>query len=155
MNKNEKKKYIVLNKKIYHNFFIQKNIEAGIILQGWEVKSLRLGNVTINNSYVNILPNGKIYLLNTKITPLITHCSHVKYICDRNKELLLHKKEIEFLQTYIKNKSFTIVVIGLYWKKSFCKANIAIAKGKKNFDKRNLLKLKEWNINKLRIKKYK
>ncbi|QJC30982.1 SsrA-binding protein SmpB [Enterobacteriaceae endosymbiont of Macroplea appendiculata] len=147
-----KKKIIILNKKIYHNFFIQKNIETGIILQGWEVKSLRACQITINNSYVNII-NNKIYLINTYITPLITSCNHNQYTINRKRELLLHTKEIELIKNYINKQHLTVVLISLYWYRSFCKTNIALAKGKNKIDKRNLLKYKEWNINKLRIQK--
>ncbi|QJC31395.1 SsrA-binding protein SmpB [Enterobacteriaceae endosymbiont of Macroplea mutica] len=147
-----KKKIIILNKKIYHNFFIQKNIETGIILQGWEVKSLRAHQITINNSYVNII-NNKIYLINTYITPLITSCNHNQYIINRKRELLLHTKEIELIKNYVNKQHLTVVLISLYWHKSFCKTNVALARGKHKIDKRNLLKYKEWNINKLRIQK--
>ncbi|QJC29232.1 SsrA-binding protein SmpB [Enterobacteriaceae endosymbiont of Plateumaris rustica] len=146
-----KKKYIIFNKKIYHNFFIKKEIEAGIILQGWEVKSLRLNKITIINSYISVIHNDKVFLLNSNINPLNTICNHIKFNSIRKRELLLNKKEIYLLKDYLNNKGFTVVVIGLYWKKSWCKLKIAIVKGKKKYDKRSLLKNKEWNINKLRI----
>ncbi|QJC28871.1 SsrA-binding protein SmpB [Enterobacteriaceae endosymbiont of Plateumaris consimilis] len=149
---NEKKKYIILNKKIYHDFFIKKEIEAGIILQGWEVKSLRFNNITINNSYVSILHNSnKVFLLNSHINPLNTICNHIKYNPVRKRELLLNKKEIFLLKNFLNSKGFTIVVVSLYWKKSWCKLKIAVAKGKKQYDKRHLLKSKEWNIDRMRI----
>ncbi|QJC29677.1 SsrA-binding protein SmpB [Enterobacteriaceae endosymbiont of Plateumaris pusilla] len=147
-----KKNYIILNKKIYHDFFIKEEIEAGIILQGWEVKSLRLNKITISNSYVSIFHNStKVFLLNSNINPLNTICNHIKYNPIRKRELLLNKKEIFLLKNYLNCKGFTIVVIGLYWKKSWCKLKIAVVKGKKKYDKRHLLKKKEWNINKMRL----
>ncbi|QJC33098.1 SsrA-binding protein SmpB [Enterobacteriaceae endosymbiont of Donacia semicuprea] len=149
---NGKKKYIILNKKIYYNYFIQKEINAGIILKGWEIKSLRLNRVSINNSFVSIISN-KVYLFNLNINPLKTICSHLLYDCNRKKQLLLKKKEIELLKSYNKLKNFTIITVGLFWKKSWCKIKIAIAKGKKKYDKRILLKNKEWNIKKSRFLK--
>nr|WP_281352655.1 SsrA-binding protein SmpB [Enterobacteriaceae endosymbiont of Donacia clavipes] len=143
---------MILNKKIYYNYFIQKEMNAGIILKGWEIKSLRLNRVSINNSFVSIISN-KVYLFNLNINPLKTICSHLQYDCNRKKQLLLKKKEIELLKNYNKLKNFTIITIGLFWKKSWCKIKIAIAKGKKKYDKRILLKNKEWNIKKSRFLK--
>ncbi|QJC35443.1 SsrA-binding protein SmpB [Enterobacteriaceae endosymbiont of Donacia proxima] len=146
------KKFFIFNKKVYYNFFIKERINAGLILKGWEVKSLRLNKATIVNSYVTIL-NRKIYICNLNISPLKTVCNYVKCNSKRMKQLLLKKKEIEFLQNYINNKGFTIVVLGLFWKKSWCKINLAIVKGKKKHDKRNILKKKIWNIKKIRLLK--
>ncbi|QJC37484.1 SsrA-binding protein SmpB [Enterobacteriaceae endosymbiont of Donacia thalassina] len=138
----------MFNKKIYYNFFIKEKINAGLILKGWEVKSLRSNKVTIINSYISFAYN-KIYVYNLNISPIKTTCSHIKYENNRKKQLLLTKKEIELLKNYINLKNFTVVVIGLFWKKSWCKLTIAIVKGKKKYDKRNILKKKEWNIKKL------
>ncbi|QJC34325.1 SsrA-binding protein SmpB [Enterobacteriaceae endosymbiont of Donacia cinerea] len=149
---NGKKKYIIFNKKIYYNFFIQEKINAGLILQGWEVKSLRLNRVNIINSYISFL-NNKIYVFNLGINPIKTICNHIQYDNNRKKQLLLKKKEIELLRNYIYLNRFTAVVIGLFWKKSWCKLKIAVVKGKKKYDKRNIIKNKEWNINKLRFLK--
>ncbi|WP_168920194.1 SsrA-binding protein SmpB [Enterobacteriaceae endosymbiont of Donacia dentata] len=149
---NEKKKYIVFNKKIYYDYSVQEEINAGIILKGWEVKSLRLNRVSINNSYVSILSN-KVYSFNININPLKTICNHIQYDVNRKKQLLLKKKEIELLKNYNKIKNFTLVTVGLFWKKSWCKLKIAVAKGKKKYDKRILLKKKEWNIKKSRFLK--
>ncbi|QJC32233.1 SsrA-binding protein SmpB [Enterobacteriaceae endosymbiont of Donacia versicolorea] len=143
---------MVFNKKIYYDYFIQEEINAGIILKGWEVKSLRLNRVSINNSYVSILSN-KVYSFNININPLKTICNHIQYDPNRKKQLLLKKKEIELLKSYNKIKNFTLVTVGLFWKKSWCKLKIAIAKGKKQYDKRILLKKKEWNIKKSRFLK--
>ncbi|WP_281352072.1 SsrA-binding protein SmpB [Enterobacteriaceae endosymbiont of Donacia cincticornis] len=142
----------MFNKKVYYNFFIKERIDAGLVLKGWEVKSLRSKKVTIINSYITII-NKKIYVYNLNISPLKTVCNHTKFNSKRVKQLLLKKKEIEFLKNYINNKSFTIVVIGLFWKKSWCKINIAVVKGKKKYDKRNILKKKIWNIKKIRLLK--
>ncbi|QJC31814.1 SsrA-binding protein SmpB [Enterobacteriaceae endosymbiont of Donacia tomentosa] len=145
----KRKKYIFFNKKIYHDFYIKEEIEAGIILKGWEVKSLKLNKVAINNSYVNITSNNRVYLLNSHISPLSTACNYSDYIPNRKRELLLNKKELNNLKNYIHMKGFTIVVIGFFWKRYWCKLQIAVAKGKKEYDKRSLLKQKEWKINKL------
>ncbi|QJC33851.1 SsrA-binding protein SmpB [Enterobacteriaceae endosymbiont of Donacia provostii] len=146
------KKFFIFNKKVYNNFFIKERFDAGLILKGWEVKSLRFNKGTIINSYITII-NKKIYLYNFDINPLKTVCSHINFNSKRIKQLLLKKKEINLLQNYINSQGFTIVVIGLFWKKSLCKANIAVVKGKKKYDKRNLLKKKIWNIKKIRLLK--
>ncbi|QJC35911.1 SsrA-binding protein SmpB [Enterobacteriaceae endosymbiont of Donacia sparganii] len=143
---------MILNKKIFYDFFIKEKINAGIILKGWEVKSLRLNRVAIINSYISILYNN-VYVFNLKINPLETICNHIQCDINRKKQLLLKKKEIELLKNYINLKNFTVVVLGLFWKKSWCKLKIAIVKGKKKYDKRNILKNKEWNINKKRFLK--
>ncbi|QJC35024.1 SsrA-binding protein SmpB [Enterobacteriaceae endosymbiont of Donacia piscatrix] len=147
-----KEKFFVFNKKVYYNFFIKEKINAGLILKGWEVKSLRLNKVTIINSYVTVL-DKKIYVYNLDISPLKTVCNHIQFDSKRVKQLLLKKKEIEFLQNYINKKGFTIVVLGLFWKKSWCKINLAVVKGKKKHDKRNILKKKIWNVKKTRLLK--
>ncbi|QJC38713.1 SsrA-binding protein SmpB [Enterobacteriaceae endosymbiont of Donacia fulgens] len=149
---NGKKKYIIFNKKIFYNFFIKEKMNAGLILQGWEVKSLRLNRVNIINSYISFIYN-KVFVFNLNISPTITACNHIQYDDNRKKQLLLKKKEIELLKNYINLKGFTIVVMGLFWKKSWCKLKIAVVKGKKKYDKRNILKNKEWNFNKLRFLK--
>ncbi|QJC37138.1 SsrA-binding protein SmpB [Enterobacteriaceae endosymbiont of Donacia vulgaris] len=149
---NGKKKYIIFNKKVYHNFFIKEKINAGLVLQGWEVKSLRLNRVSIINSYISFLYN-KVYVFNLNINPIKTICNHIKYDNNRKKQLLLQKKEIELLKNYINLKGFTAVVIGLFWKKSWCKLTVAVVKGKRKYDKRNIIKNKEWSINKLRLLK--
>nr|WP_281351264.1 SsrA-binding protein SmpB [Enterobacteriaceae endosymbiont of Donacia bicoloricornis] len=143
---------MIFNKKIFYNFFIEKKLNAGLVLQGWEVKSLRLKQVTIINSYISFLYN-KVFVFNLNINPIITVCNHTKYDINRKKQLLLKKKEIELLKNYISLKNYTVVVMGLFWKKSWCKLKIAVVKGKKKYDKRNILKNKEWNFNKLRFLK--
>ncbi|USS94297.1 SsrA-binding protein SmpB [Buchnera aphidicola] len=138
MIKKNKKKIISFNKKVKFNFFIKKKFVAGIVLQGWEVKSLRQGKINISRSYI-LLRDNEIYLVNCEIQPLKSaFLFHSSQFFNRNRKLLLLKKEIHFLANEInKNNKYTIVPISVFWKNSFCKLNIGLALGKKLYDKRH------------------
>lgn len=141
---------IVANKKARHDYFIEDTFEAGVALQGWEVKSLRMKKVQLVDSYV-LLKDGEAFLLGCNITPLDTASTHVIAEPDRTRKLLLHSKELARIFTATQQKGHTCVCLKLYWKNHLVKAQIALAKGKQSHDKRATIKDREWNIDKQRI----
>ena len=140
---------IVQNKKARHDYFIEDTFEAGIALQGWEVKSLRDKKVQLVDSYV-LIKDGEAFLLGCNITPLNTASTHVVADPGRTKKLLLHKKELARLFIATQQKGYTCVCTKLYWKSHLIKAEIALAKGKQSHDKRATIKDRQWNIEKQR-----
>ncbi len=143
---------IARNKKATHDYFIMEDFEAGVALEGWEVKSLREGRVQIKEAYV-INQNGELFLFGAHITPLIQASSHVVADPIRNRKLLLHKKEIHHLIGSVDRKGYTMVPLSLYWKRGKVKCKIALGKGRKLHDKRETIKRREWNIEKQRVMK--
>lgn len=143
---------IAENRKARHEYAIEESFEAGIVLQGWEVKSLRAGKGGIADSYV-IIKGGEAWLLNCVITPLLSASTHVTPENSRTRKLLLNKKELKRLIGAVERKGYTIVALTMYWKNSFVKVQIAIAKGKKLHDKRQTEKEKDWQREKARILK--
>ncbi|VAY02350.1 SsrA-binding protein [Arsenophonus endosymbiont of Aleurodicus dispersus] len=144
---------ITLNKRARYEYFINEEIEAGLALLGWEVKSLRAGKANINNSYV-LLKNGEAYLLGATITP-INVASSYNVILDhiRIRKLLLNQHELDSLFGKINCEGQTAVALSLYWKNAWCKVKIGITKGKKEHNKRSNIKEREWKLNKARIMK--
>ncbi len=126
---------IALNKKALHDYSIENKFEAGVALSGWEVKSLRAGKAQLVDSYV-LLKDGEAYLFGAHITPLKTACTHVIADPVRTRKLLLHKRELGKLFGAVQQKGYACVALSLYWKKHLIKCEIALAKGKKEFDKR-------------------
>lgn len=143
---------IVLNKKARHDFTLGDRFEAGIILQGWEVKSLRAKKVQIRDSYV-FIKNKEAWLSSTVITPLDTASTHIHPEPQRMRKLLLHRDEITKLISAVERKGFTMVATALYWKKGRAKLEIALAKGKKEHDKRASEKDRDWQREKARMLK--
>lgn len=146
-------KKIIQNKRAYHEYFIEKKIESGIELLGWEIKSARSNMITIDHSYVSFY-NKEAYIYNSifqshSIKPLNTI-----YNITRLRKLLLKKNELLFLKDKINHKNYTIIVLELYWKNSWIKANIGLAQGKKKYDKRNIIKTRVWQNEKKQISKY-
>lgn len=143
---------IALNKRARHEYFIEEEIEAGLSLQGWEVKSLRAGKVNISDSYV-LLRDGEAWLFGATITPLSVASSHV--VCDptRTRKLLLNQRELSSLFGRINREGYTVVALSMYWKNAWVKIKIGVAKGKKQFDKRADEKNREWQVHKARIMK--
>ena len=129
---------IALNKRARHEYFIEDEIEAGLSLQGWEVKSLRAGKANISDSYV-IMRDGEAYLFGATITPLNVASSHV--VCDptRTRKLLLKQRELDSLYGQINRDGYTVVALSLYWKNAWCKIKVGVAKGKKDHDKRDTI----------------
>ena len=143
---------IVLNKKARHDFSLGDRFEAGIMLQGWEVKSLRAKKVQIRDSYV-FIKNSEAWLSSTVITPLDTASTHIHPEPQRMRKLLLHRDEITKLISAIERKGFTMVATAMYWKKGRAKLEIALAKGKKDHDKRASEKDRDWKREKARMLK--
>lgn len=143
---------IVLNKKARHDFTLGDRFEAGIMLQGWEVKSLRAKKVQIRDSYVFIKKN-EAWLSSTVITPLETASTHIHPEPQRMRKLLLHRDEITKLVSAVERKGYTLVATAMYWKKGRAKLEIALAKGKKEHDKRASEKDRDWKREKARMLK--
>jgi len=141
---------IVRNKKALHDYFVEDTFEAGLVLQGWEVKSLRQKKVQLVDSYV-LLKQGEAWLIGCNIMPLNTASTHVVSDPGRSRKLLLHKKELATLFAATQQKGHTCVATRLYWKGHLIKCQIALAKGKKDHDKRATTKDREWNIQKQRV----
>lgn len=146
-------KKITQNKRAYYEYFIEKKIEAGIVLLGWEVKSARSNMVTINNSYISF-DNKEAYIYNSIFQTNITQFYNEVYNSARIRKLLLKKNELLFLMETVKQRGYTIVVLDLYWRDSWIKINIGIAKGKKKYDKRNIIDAHKWKKEKVHILKY-
>ncbi len=145
---------IILNKKAKHDFFIEQRMEAGISLQGWEVKSLRAVKVQLRDSHV-IVRHGEAWLLGALITPLPTASTHTNPDPTRSRKLLMHRRELDKLIGFVERKGFTLVPLSLYWKGGKVKVEIGLAKGKKEHDKRAILKDRDWQRDKARLLKNK
>jgi SsrA-binding protein len=143
---------IALNKKARHEYFIQDRYEAGIALEGWEVKSLRAGRINLTEGYVT-LKNGEAFLFGATITPLPTASTHVKPDPMRTRKLLLHRDELNRLIGLVERKGFTLVPTAMYWKRGRAKLEIGLAKGKKLHDKRADAKERDWQREKQRTLK--
>ena len=143
---------IVLNKKASHDYFIEQRIEAGIALEGWEVKSLRAGRVQIKESYVKIL-HAEAFLIGAHISPLPTASTHVNPDPTRTRKLLLKRPELNKLIGQTERAGYTLVPTALYWKRGRAKLEIGVAKGKKLHDKRATEKDKDWQREKERLLK--
>jgi len=143
---------IALNKKARHDYFIEQSLEAGISLEGWEVKSLRDGRVQIKESYV-ILKNNELFLFGAHISPLNSASSHVDPDPTRTRKLLLHRLEINRIRDKINQKGATVVPLKLYWARGKVKLEIGVAKGKKSHDKRQDIKERDWKRDKERALK--
>lgn len=133
---------IAKNRKAFHDYFIEDRFEAGMVLEGWEVKSLRDGRAQLKESYV-IVRNGEIFLFGAHIAPLTSASTHVNPDPTRTRKLLLHSKEISKLIGAVDRKGYTLVPLSLYWKRGRAKLEIGLAKGKAKADKRATLKDRE------------
>ena len=134
---------ITVNKKAFHDFFIEEKFEAGIVLQGWEVKAIRAGRMNIKESYV-IVKSGEIFLIGMHITPLATASTHVVADPTRTRKLLLHNREIMKLIGKVERAGYTLVPIDLHFTRGRIKLEIGLAKGKKLHDKRQDEHEKDW-----------
>lgn len=143
---------IAQNKRARHEYFIEEEFEAGLSLQGWEVKSMRAGKANISDSYI-LLRDGEAYLFGATLQPLLGASTHV--VCDptRNRKLLLKQRELDSLFGRVNREGYTIVALSLYWKNAWAKLKIGVAKGKKEHDKRDDIKAREWKLDKARIMK--
>ena len=143
---------IAENRKARHDFFIEERIEAGIALQGWEVKSLRAGRANLTESYA-LLKDGEAWLIGAHISPLNTASTHVRADPVRTRKLLLHRREIDRLTGAVERKGYTLVPLALYWKNGRAKLSLGLARGKKQHDKRAAAKDRDWARQKQRLQK--
>jgi len=141
---------IVDNKKAYHDYFIEEKFEAGIALQGWEVKAIRAGRAQIKEAYV-VVKNGEIILVGAHVTPLVSASTHVIADPTRTRKLLLHRKEISRLVGQVERAGYTLVPLNLHYTKGRIKLDVGLAKGKKQHDKRATIKEREWNREQQRL----
>jgi SsrA-binding protein len=130
------------NKKALYNYFIEERFEAGVVLEGWEVKALRAGKVQLTDGYV-VIKHGELFLIGCQINPLGTASTHVRPDVVRSKKLLLHKDEIRRLVGKVEQKGYTLVALNLHWKAGKVKCEVALAKGKADHDKRDTIKDRE------------
>ncbi|MDD3609324.1 MAG: SsrA-binding protein SmpB [Halothiobacillaceae bacterium] len=147
---NDGQSTIALNKKARHDYFIEDRFEAGISLEGWEVKSLRAGKTQIADSHV-IVRNGEVWWLGGLITPLLSASTHIHPDPTRTRRLLLNREEINRLIGAVERKGYTIIPTALYWKRGRAKLEIGLAKGKKDYDKRATEKERDWQRDKARL----
>jgi SsrA-binding protein len=143
---------IALNKKAKFDYFLEQKYEAGLVLEGWEVKSLRAGRAQLKESYV-IIRNGELFLFGCHISPLSTASTHTIVDPTRTRKLLLKRHEISHLIGAVERQGYTLIPVALYWKKGRAKLEIALAKGKKQHDKRHTIKEREWKRDQQRIMK--
>ena len=144
---------IAVNKKAFHDYFIIERLEAGLALEGWEVKSLREKGIQLKESYA-LLKDMEAWLLGAHISPLPTTCTHKVADPRRTRKLLLHKHELAKLVGAVERKGFTLVPLSMYWKKGRAKLEIGIAKGKQKQDKRATLKERDWQRDRQRLLKH-
>ena len=143
---------IALNKKAKHDYFIEDRYEAGLSLEGWEVKSIRAGRIQINESYI-LLQSGEAFLFGANISALPTASTHIKPDPTRNRKFLLHRTELNRLIGAVERKGYTLIPTALYWKHGLVKLEIGVAKGKKAHDKRAAEKERDWKREKQRLLK--
>jgi SsrA-binding protein len=143
---------IAQNKKARFDFFIEENFEAGLALQGWEVKSMRAGKAQITESYV-VLRDNEAWLLGSHLTPLSTASTHINPDPTRTRKILLHRTEIDRLTGLVERRGYTLVALEIYWKQGKAKLSIGLAKGKKQHDKRTSEKDRDWERDKARVMK--
>jgi SsrA-binding protein len=143
---------IAQNKKARFDYFIEDRIEAGLALQGWEVKSMRAGKAQLTDSFV-IFRDGEAFLLGSHVTPLNTVSTHVVAEPKRTRKLLMNRREIDRLIGLVERKGYTLIALELYWSKNRVKVAVGLAKGKKQHDKRDTEKDRDWQRDKSRALK--
>lgn len=141
---------IIDNRKAFHDYFIEEKHEAGLVLEGWEVKAIRAGRANIKEAYV-IIRDGEIFILGMHITPLASASTHVRADPTRTRKLLLHATEIDKLIGKVERAGFTLLPLDLHYAKGRIKATIGLAKGKKQYDKREDEKKRDWEREKGRL----
>ena len=151
-NKGKQGSTIAINKTAKHDYFIEQRFEAGIALEGWEVKSLRENRVNLKESYI-LVKDDEIWLFGAHITPLPTASTHIHPDPLRTRKLLMHRREVDMLRGMVERKGYTLVPTAMYWKKGRVKVEIGLAKGKKQHDKRAVSKDRDWQREKARILK--
>ena len=154
MTKKEQKEQssIAQNKKARFDYFIEDRLEAGLALQGWEVKSMRAGKAQLTDSFV-IFRDGEAFLLGSHVAPLNTVSTHVVAEPKRTRKLLMNRREIDRLIGLVERKGYTLIALELYWSKNRVKVAVGLAKGKKQHDKRDTEKDRDWKRDKARVLK--
>ena len=145
---------IAENRRARFEYHIEERYEAGIVLQGWEIKAIRAGQVQLTDGYV-VIRDGELYLIGCRINALRSASTHVQPEADRTKKLLMHKEEIKRLVGKVEQKGFTLVPLNLHFKGGRVKVEIALAKGKAEHDKRNIEKKRDWEREKGRLMRHK
>lgn len=140
------------NRKAFHDYFIEERFEAGMVLEGWEVKSIRAGRVQLKEAYV-IVKSGEIFLFGSHISPLPTASTHIKVDPLRDRKLLMHASEISKLIGKVERAGYTLVPLNLHFSKGRIKCEIGLAKGKKQYDKREAEKVRDWQREKQKLLK--
>jgi SsrA-binding protein len=143
---------IVDNRKAYHDFFIEEKLEAGLVLEGWEVKAIRAGRAHLKEAYV-IIRGAELFLLGAHITPLTAASTHVHADPTRTRKLLLHASETAKLIGKVVRAGYTLVPLDLHYKGGLIKLEVGLAKGKKQHDKREAERDREWQREKQRLVK--
>ncbi len=138
------------NRKAFHDYFIEERFEAGLVLEGWEVKSIRAGRAQIKEAYV-IVKDSEIWLLGCHISPLSTASTHVKPDPVRTRKLLLHEREIARLIGKVERAGYALVPLDMHFSEGRIKLEIGLAKGKKQYDKRESEKERDWQREKARL----
>lgn len=151
-NKTQQNNTIAVNRQATHEYFIEERFEAGLVLEGWEVKSLRSGRVQLKESYVAIR-RGEAFLSGAHISPLLSASTHVNPDAVRSKKLLLNRHELNKLIGAVERKGYTLIPLSMYWKNGRAKLEIGLAKGKQLHDKRASSKDRDWQREKARIMK--
>ncbi len=141
---------IAQNRRARHDYFIEEKFEAGMALQGWEVKSLRAGKMSLSDSYV-IFKNNEAFLFGSQVVPLLSASTHVIPEASRTRKLLLSRRQIEMLMGAVNQKGYSCVPLSCYWKGPLVKCEIALVKGKQQHDKRATEKERDWSREKQRI----
>ena len=144
---------IAENRRARHDYFIEDRFEAGLSLEGWEVKSLRAGSAHLTEAYVN-LRQGEAWLVGAHFSPLKTVSTHIKAEPTRARKLLLHRHELDRLTGAVERKGYTLIPLDLHWHKGRAKITIGLGKGKKKHDKRAETKDRDWQRQKERILKH-
>jgi SsrA-binding protein len=134
---------IAQNKKAFHDYFIEEKYEAGIVLEGWEVKAIRENRINLKEAYV-IIQRGEIYLIGCHVTPLGAASTHIRPDAIRTRKLLLHNEEIAKLIGKVERAGYTLVPLDMHYTRGRVKLQIGLAKGKKQYDKRDAEKEKDW-----------
>ena len=137
------KSVIASNRRASHDYHLVERFEAGLALQGWEVKALRAGRLSLGEGYA-IVRNGELYLIGAQITPLITASTHVLADDRRNRKLLLHRHEIDKVIGKVERDGYTLIPLSMYWKDGRAKLELALAKGKQQHDKRDAEKSRDF-----------
>lgn len=149
----ETERVITVNRRARHEYFIEERYEAGLVLKGWEVKSLRAGRAQIAEAYV-VLKNSEAFLIGAHFTPLKQTCTHELTDATRSRKLLLHQRELATLIGKVERAGYTLIPLDLHWHKGRAKLEVGLAKGKKEFDKRADIKERDWQRQKDRIMRH-